>query len=179
MSDNNTSIVPKLTNYPDRLTKANIIIDWLVSREAIKPIKTGCVLSEDLGYPIGEGAKSLVNEPQYLPYNLLTCGLAVITKNCVFDAGENGIDSFVCPNCAGDILSEPWDLNDFYENGNPDLICPLCNQLADLNNYQIEPAWGFSNLGFTFWNWPPLKDSFIAEFEQRLGCEVKVVEGRI
>ncbi len=34
MSDNSTSIVPKLTNYPDRMVKAQSIVDWLVSVEA-------------------------------------------------------------------------------------------------------------------------------------------------
>jgi hypothetical protein len=179
MSDNSTSIVPKLTNYPDRLSKAKSIVEWLVSIDAVEPVKTDCILSESFGYPIGKSAKALVDEPEYLPYGLIVCGLEVTTKNTVFHAGANGLDSFVCPSCGGDILGEEWDFNDFNEGGNSDLICPLCNWSADLNDYDIEPAWGFSNLGFTFWNWPPLKDSVIAEFEQRLGCEVRIVNCHI
>lgn len=179
MSDNSTSIVPKLTNYPDRLAKAQLIVNWLVSVEAVEPVKTDCVLGKAFGYPVGKGADALVDDPKYLPYRLIVCGLEVITENTVFHAGANGLDSFICPNCHQDILEGDWSLDDFVENGDPNLTCPLCNQAADLNDYNIEPTWGFSNLGFIFWNWPPLKDSFIAEFEQRLGCEVRIVDCHI
>ena len=179
MSDNSTSIVPKLTQYPDRLIKAKTIVDWLIGIGAVESVKTDCILGKGLGYPIGKNAKAVVDEPGDLPYGLIVCGLEVITENTVFHAGANGLDSFVCPNCGDDILEAGWDLNDFHEQGIPSLTCPLCNQVADLNDYAIEPTWGFSNLGFTFWNWPELKDSVIAEFEERLGCEVKIVDCHI
>jgi hypothetical protein len=36
-----------------------------------------------------------------------------------------------------------------------------------------------SNLGFTFWNWPPFKKDFLKEFEQKLQCKIEVIIGRI
>lgn len=179
MSDKSTSIVPELTSCLDRFNKAQQIVDWLIDIRAIKSYMTDCILSSEQGYPIDNGAITLTNEPQYLPFNLATNGLHVITEPSVFDAGENGLHSFVCPNCKEEILVEEWSFDDFVESGNPLLDCPICKQQSDLNNYAIEPTWGFSNLGFTFWNWTDLTDDFIKEFEQRLGCKVKIVVSRI
>ena len=179
MSDTSTSIVPIITNYPDRERKAKEIVEWLIGIRAIKPDKTDCILSSATGYPINSGAKQLTPDIDNLPFFLKTNGLDLITERTVFHTGGNGIDSFVCPNCNEDILSEDWDFNKFHEDGNPMMICPLCKKESDLNNYFIEPAFGFSNLGFTFWNWPELNDSFIKEFERRLDCQVKVVWSHI
>ena len=179
MSDNSTTIVPQISDYPDRLIKAKEIIEWLVSIKAIKPNKSQCILSSGAGYPIDTGAMSLSNEPEYLPFDLVTNGLEVVTKRSVFDPGENGLESFICPQCNEDILTEEWDFMDYSENGNSLLTCPLCNHASELNHYLIEPEWGFSDLGFTFWNWPDLKDEFVEEFESRLECKVKIIESHI
>jgi hypothetical protein len=180
MSDTSTSIVPSIADYPDREQKARLIIDWLVNINAIKADKTDCILSSESGYPIDIGSKKLTYESEYLPFDLITNGLEVITTRTVFHSGENGIDTFICPLCNEDILSDAWAFfDDFYNNGNSTPTCPICKKRSALNDYLIEPAWGFSNLGFTFWNWPDFKEEVIKEFEQRLGCKVKVVSARI
>lgn len=179
MSDISTTIVPEISDYPNRFERAQQVIDWLIDIHAIRAVKSDCILSSETGYPIDIGAKALTTEPQYLPFNLVTNGLQVVTERSVFDAGENGLDRFLCPNCREDIVSEDWDFTAFVETGNSMLECPLCNQSIELNEYIIEPIWGFSNLGFVFWNWSSLADDFIKEFERRLECNVKVVESRI
>ncbi len=179
MSDISTSIVPELTIYPNRFEKAKQIVEWLTDIKAIKGDKADCILSSALGYPIDSGAVVLTTEPKQLPFNLVVNGLQVVTEPSVFDAGENGLDSVICPNCKEDILAEEWNLEGFIKSENPLLECPLCEQQSDLNSYVIEPTWGFSNLGFTFWNWTGFTDDFIKEFEQKLGCKVKVVESII
>jgi uncharacterized protein YbaR (Trm112 family) len=179
MSDTSTSIVPQISDYPDRFLKATEIVDWLVSLKAVNPIKSDCILSSEPGYPISDGAQLLVNEPKYLPYGMIINGLEIVTKRTVFDAGENGLDGFVCPACNEDILAEEWNLAAFHETGNSLLVCPICKQVNEINDYLIEPAWAFSNLGFTFWNWPGFKDEILEEFEKRLNCKVKVVESHL
>ncbi|TWJ04594.1 hypothetical protein JN11_00306 [Mucilaginibacter frigoritolerans] len=179
MSDSSTSIVPNITHFLDREVKAKQIIEWLVSIKAVKPVKTDCILSSELGYPIDKGASNLVDEPEYLPFSLRCNGLEVVTDREVFHTGQNGLDSFICPKCNENIISNEWDLNDYYETGNSLLLCPLCNNASDLNDYLIEPTWGFSNLGFTFWNWPPLKDEVVQEFEKILSCKVKIINSHI
>jgi len=39
------------------------------------------------------------------------------------------------------------------------------------------PPWGFDNLGFTFWNWPPLAGEFVARVAALLEHRVVVVRG--
>lgn len=152
------------------------ITDWLVNIRAIKSEKTDCILSSEFGYPIDIGARELTDEAEYLPFSLSTSGLEVITNRTIFHTGENGVDSFMCPLCNEDILADAWAFfDDYYNNGNSMFDCPACKKKSDINDYIIEPAWGFSNLGFTFWHWPDFKENFIKEFEERLGCKVKVV----
>ena len=181
MSDTSTSIVPNISYYPDAAEKAVEIVDWLISIKAVKPEKTKCILSEETGYPIGEGARLLTDGPEQLPFKLVTNGLEVITTRTIFSAFEGGLDKMVCPKCGTDILDEDsFDfLDNYYDKGDAMLACTHCKKKSDLNEYLTEPAWAFSNLGFTFYNWPEFKKDVIKDFEKRLGCKVKVVEAHI
>jgi hypothetical protein len=42
-------------------------------------------------------------------------------------------------------------------------------------SFEFKPDWGFNELGFTFWNWAELKQTFINDFKKRLACDVAVV----
>ena len=61
------------------------------------------------------------------------------------------------------------------ENKSDNITCPLCKIANDIHQFEFTPEWGFSDLGFTFWNLAVLKPSFINEFSQRLSCDVSVV----
>ncbi|CAN5174453.1 hypothetical protein BH11BAC5_BH11BAC5_26320 [soil metagenome] len=75
-----------------------------------------------------------------------------------------------------DISSEDWAfLSDWDDNKTNNLTCPLCNVATDIHQFEFIPQWGFSNLGFTFWNWPELSTNFINEFKEKLGCDVDIV----
>lgn len=179
MSDISLSIVPYEIVFQDRVQKAQQVVDWLISLNIIKPDKTDCILSKESGYPIDSKAVDITDDPNDLPYSLKTNGLQVITERTVFDAGEYGLDSFICPQCGEDIISLEWTLEDYHTHGDTVMSCPACHKDNSLNDYIIEPTWAFSNLGFTFWNWPSLKQEVIEDFERLLGCKVKVVECRI
>jgi hypothetical protein len=137
MSDSYISIVPKVKEYPHHKQKAGEIINWLTSRDIIKTHLSDCTLGKDLGYAVSEGAKKVVEEPEYLPFDLITNGLEVITEMNIFHPGE------------------------FADEMDEDVRFPE------------------SDLGFTFWNWPPLKNEFIEEFRQQLGMDVEVIIGQI
>jgi hypothetical protein len=150
MSDSSITIVPKQSNYPNAEEKAQELLSWLVSRNIVKNSISDCILSKNGGYAIAEGAQEITDETEYLPYDLLTNGLEIETGRQVFDNGENGIDEIICPSCHGDILENEWDISDWHEGRTDNLTCPLCNVQAEINTFNIEPKWGFSNLGFTF-----------------------------
>lgn len=138
MSDSYISIVPGLRDYPDRYVKAQEILFWLVEKDIVKKELSDCTLGPENGYAISDGARSVVDEPEYLPYELIVNGLEIITELQVFHPGEF------------------WDDDDGNSTKLPE-----------------------SDLGFTFWNWPTFKDSFLKEFRRKLNCEIEIVIGRI
>lgn len=176
MSDHSISIVPRQSSYPENKVKATEILDWLVSQDIVKPALSDCILSSDNGYAIADGARRITNRPDKLPFALKSNGLEIITTRWVFDTGENGMEECICPVCKKDISSEEWSFfNDWYGQKSNSLTCPLCNIATDIHNFQFKPEWGFSDLGFRFWNWPDLTDAFIEEFRIKLGLEISLV----
>jgi hypothetical protein len=78
-------------------------LEWLVSLDIVKPTFSDCVLSQNDGHVISNGAKLISSEPEYLPFTLGANGLEIIRERQVFHAGENGIEELICPNCKQDI----------------------------------------------------------------------------
>jgi hypothetical protein len=176
MSDSRISIVPRKSTYPGKENKAKDILAWLISLDIVKTTLSDCILSTQYGYAISQGAKKIVTHPDLLPFQLRTNGLEIITERTIFDTGENEIEKLICPKCEKDISGEDWDfLNEWFGKKSDRLTCPSCNAATEVHDYQFVPEWGFSDLGFTFWNWPPLKDEFINEFKEKLECDVSVV----
>lgn len=180
MSDHSVSLVPELSLCNDRKQKANEILKWLISIDAVKSEPSDCILSSEYGYSISEGASKITAEPEYLPFELVVNGLEIITERQVFHAGENGIETLICPNCREDIASEDWEfLNKWSSGESNNLTCPKCRVGAEIHNFKFIPAWGFSDLGFTFWNWPAFTDTFIEGFKRQVGCDIEVVYAKI
>src|SRR5438876_50780 len=176
MSDSSISIVPKQSTYPGNTAKAKEILDWLIARNIVKPNATDCTLGAENGYAVSDGARQVVTDPEMLPFDLTTNGLEVVTERQVFHTGGNGMEAFICPHCNENIAEEEWNFFDeWQEQKNNSITCPLCNTASDIHTFIVKPDWGFSNLGFTFWNWGELTDSFIDEFRQKLDCDVSVV----
>jgi hypothetical protein len=169
MSDHCISIVPKQSFYPDKETKANEILHWLVSLDIVMPTLSDCNLGSDYGYAISNGAKSVSAEPEFLPFDLHSNGLEIITERQIFDTGQNGIEELICPNCSNNIANEDWDFFDEWGS----------NVATDIHQFKFTPEWGFSDLGFTFWNWPSFTEDFISDIKQKLGCEINVVHSWI
>jgi len=175
MSDYSISFVSKQSSFPNNNVKAKEIIDWLIYQDIIKPNLTNCILSSEKGYSISDGAKQITISPDKLPFSLITNGLEIITERQVFDTGENFIDELICPDCNENIVSEEWDLSPWSNQESDNLICPLCGNEAEIHDYIFKPEWGFSDLGFTFWNWPDFTKKFIDEFKEKLDCDIAIV----
>ncbi|WP_250534834.1 hypothetical protein [Caballeronia sp. AZ10_KS36] len=180
MSDISISIVPRQSTYPEPEKKAKEILAWLVGRDIVVAEASDCVLGADFGYRFSNGAKSVVKADGDFSLTLVTNGLEIITERTVFCGYENGLEDIVCPNCKEDIAQEDWDMfNDWAQGDTDNLTCPRCKHASEIHNYKMSWPWGFSNLGFTFYNCPNLTDEFIEEFRKRLGCDVDVVHAHI
>lgn len=178
MSDYTISLVPKVSRYVFDEVVVNDILKWLVSKDIVKAELSDCILG-NLGYALSDGAQYIVSEPQFLPYQLDTNGLEITTERTVFDTGQNGIDRIICPNCTENIVDNEWDLDSWCQGFTNNLLCPICGTESEIQQYVFEPQWGFSNLGFTFWNWPELKPEFIVELQEKLNCDLAVVRSHI
>ena len=176
MSDHSISIIPRLSAYPDKENKANEILKWLVSLDIVKPTLSDCVLGSNGGYGISDGAKLVSAEPEFLPFSSSVNGLEIITERQVFHTGENGIEELICPNCNQDFASEDWEfLSEWSDNKSNNLTCPLCSAQRDIHQFKFTPEWGFSDLGFTFWNWSGWANNFLENFKHKLGCDINLV----
>ncbi|WP_126973951.1 hypothetical protein [Gynurincola endophyticus] len=176
MSDRSISIVPRISVFPDKEKKAGEIVKWLISLNVVNSIPTHCLLGREDGFAVAEGAKLVVEESQYLPFNIDTCGLEIITQRNVFHTGEYAMDCLICPCCKTDIVNESWDfLGEWYSVLSDEITCPACSIRSDIHSFSFFPQWGFSDLGFTFWNWPSFKREFLNEFSNKLNVEIDVV----
>ncbi len=176
MSDHSISIVPRQSAYSGKENRAKEILDWLVSLDIVKPTPSDCILSVSEGYAISSGARFVSAEQELLPFDFGVNGLEIITERQVFHTGQNGMEEIICPNCKQDIANQDGDfLSEWGDNQSNNITCPLCNVATDIHQFKFTPAWGFSDLGFTFWNWPPFTDRFIDDFKQRLNCDIDLV----
>jgi|GEM_PF-1977156 len=172
----NTSIVPVISDYPDREKKAQEILQWLVDIRAVEPELSDCTLyMTDPGYAMGPRAGRLVKRPLRLPRGYTINGMEIVTERTVFDAGELGLREMLCPNCRHDAPFAFEMMIPFVRGEGSKAQCPECKAENELNDFLIHPPWAFSNLGFIFWNWENFKPGFLEQFEKRLGCEVKVI----
>lgn len=179
MTDHSISIVPKQSSYTDNQVKAREILNWLLAKNIVKPTLLACILGANKGYAMADGAKQITVHLNNLPFDLITNGLEIITERSVFDTGENFIDELTCPNCKENIVANDWDLTPWNNKETDNLTCPQCQQETEIHNYTFVPNWGFSNLGFKFWNWPDFTNDFIDEFKQKLNCEISIVNQHI
>ena len=182
MSDFSISVVPRTSAYPGKEEKAQDILDWLVSKDVVKVEKTDSILGGQgkLGHAVSEGAKRVVKNPENLPFNLWTNGLDIIIERMIYSTCQYGLDQFICPNCKDNLAHKGWAIfEDWYNYEWDKVICPICNQSEEIHSFTFNPSWGFSDLGFTFWNWTEFTPEFLEEFQRKLGVEIDVVEARI
>jgi hypothetical protein len=64
------------------------------------------------------------------------------------------------------------------KQGAGDLLCTLCQSSTSIVFWQFDPAWGFGELGFEFYEWF-LREDFVKELSQMLGHRVVWVRSHI
>jgi len=178
MSDAAISLVSRQSENSDRKSKANEILQWLIAQDIVRPQQSDCIGGPGDGYAMWEGARNVVAEPEQLAvcFQLQVNGLEVITERHVFHTGQHGLETVICPHCEQDIAGEDWSFMGEWDSGvSNNLTCPLCSHSGEIHSFAFTPAWGFSDLGFTFWNWPDFTDSFLEAFREKLNGEIDIV----
>ncbi|WP_280433863.1 hypothetical protein [Nocardia carnea] len=175
------------------------ILDWLISVGVVVAERDDCVLGAESGHRPGPAADTVVDSTGWSSsfHTLLTNGLAIVTERCVFNSGQGMPTAVTCPRCDSatalvDDFYEPipgiWEM--FVDEGafawaaGRDMLtvpCPICAEQVDLADWTwADDYFALGYLGFTFWNWPPFRPDFIAEFGRRLGGHrTALVEGKL
>jgi hypothetical protein len=103
------------------------------------------------------------------------------TGRTVFDAGQGRLEIF-CPECQGKDLDDgSWSeaITEWLEGGLGIHECGHCQTAYPITAWIFEPAWGFSSLGCTFWNCPPLKPSFLEDIASLLRHRIQYIAGKL
>ncbi|MEX0728632.1 MAG: hypothetical protein WEB58_18080 [Planctomycetaceae bacterium] len=178
MSDHSQTVVDQDATESESPRLGAFIHQWLIDEGIVSADATDCVLSSDAGYAPGPNYEKATSVPKANLLSLITNGLDIITKRNIFDSGEGGFE-LVCSACSHRFEgSDAWGdaVDEWYENrGSALLPCPRCGKSKLINEWEHDPAWGFANLGFQFWNWPQLSDEFIKGIGERLGHRVILV----
>jgi hypothetical protein len=148
------------------------IRDWLIEQKVIDPTPRHCVLDKNrVGYaPLNY--ERVVDKPAGSDSDvrqLAVNGFEIEIGRKVFHTGQSGV-TITCPAC-GAQCSDNWAeaISEWLEAKSAGLLkCANCENESSITTWTFVPAWGFGNLGFTFWNWPPLKSSFLDEVRGRL-----------
>ncbi|TDC91407.1 hypothetical protein [Actinomadura sp. 7K507] len=168
----------------DRL--AARVRDWLISVEVVLAERTDCVLGAEVGHPPGPAAGQALEDPSSDDgwQGLWSNGLDITVGRRVFDAGQGEVEAVTCPHCMGairliddgwELIDEAWApfrevLTDWPEGYDGVIACPSCDQPVEPTAWRwADDYFVLGHLGFTFWNWPPLKQDFVAEVGWRLG----------
>lgn len=179
MGDYFQIIVDKDVSAEDAPKLAAHVREWLVARRIIKPGLSDCALGSP-GHAPGVAQRTALEEPDADFWSGGVNGLVIDEKRNVFHA----IDCILtCRACGAsfDATGDWSDAVDDWYRGNDDAMfnCPECRMPERLTDWSGEIPWGFGNLGFTFWNWPPLSERFVREVTEKLGHRTVFVSGKL
>jgi hypothetical protein len=165
---------------------AGLVRGWLISSGVVSAEPTDCVLGSSLGHPPGPRADEVVDASGWSsPWqNVQANGLEVVVGSTVFDAGQGEPTAVTCPHCVACVplvdrhfeqIEEAWEpfhrvLQGWSEGREVAVACPACAQDVSAQGWEwADDYFALGRLGFSFWNWPPLRPEFVAEFTRRLG----------
>jgi hypothetical protein len=186
------TIVEPSASPQDAPALAKKVIHYLIERRIIRPER-----KSEGGYPPGDNvAEALATwTPRDRPghplpleeilHDLLRWsnnGVEEVVGRTVFHNFGAGLDVVRCPVCVGNHVKANWgDAIDQWYAGD-DLApfqCPGCTEISPIIEWTFDPPWAFGHLGFTFWQWPPMKRAFIDQIAGILGHKVVVIAGKI
>ncbi|SEN23712.1 hypothetical protein [Nonomuraea pusilla] len=171
--------------------------EWLVGSGVAAPERTPCVLDAELGHPPGPRAAEVADASGWSPDwpGSWSGGVSVLTGRTVFDGGQGDPTAVSCPHCSAsvvlvddcfELLDAAWApfrevVHGWAEGRDVVLACPSCARPVAPAAWRWEDDYfAFGHLGFTFWNWPPLRPGFVSDLTARLhGHRVVLLDGKL
>ncbi|GAA3125262.1 hypothetical protein ACFFR3_40330 [Nonomuraea salmonea] len=174
-------------------TLAADVRSWLISSGIVSAEPTHCVLGADVGHPPGPRAETAVDPSGWsVPWH---DGLAITVGRTVFDAGQGDPMAVTCPHCSTtthladerfELKYEVWEpfrevVRGWDEGDDIVIACPACTQPVEPTSWRwTDDYFVLAYLGFTFWNWPPLRPQFVDDLARHLADHRTVLlEGKL
>lgn len=193
MGDWFQTIVDVQASHDEADALAAHVREWLISAGVVSAERTDCVLSADLGYPPGPDADAVVDPSSWdVPWQ---GGLDITVGRTVFDAGQGEPMAVTCPYCSAtvglvdeyfELVDEAWEpfrevVHGWDEGRDVVIPCAACGRPVEPNSWKwADDYFALAHLGFRFWNWPPLRPEFVAEFTRHLADHRTVLlEGKL
>jgi len=163
---------------------ARHVVSFLSGKGVIAPIP-----DQEGGYRRGERALEIANEalrPAHETIPPVHSHLQVMIGRATHAADLSSTErpQAHCPAC-GDALQEQDDRRREAEQewlaGDDDafLDCQTCQIGGKFVEWGYGASYGFGNLAFRFWNWPPLSAEFLAEMRRELQHPIVLVKGKL
>jgi hypothetical protein len=176
---------------------AQRVMDYMIGRRIIQAVRSDCVLRKEFGFAPGENVEEALARwtPAGTPgaplpvdqivsdlRGLATNGVVEVVGRTVFHNAGGGLDIVRCPLCLANEVASAWgEIVARWHEGDDlaALQCTSCNESSPVTEWTFDPPWAFGNLGFEFWNWPPLNRNFVNTIAGILGHKVAVVVGKV
>ncbi len=157
---------------------ARRVTDHLTISRVIKPNADRDELWQPSQWAAGDGADAVLAEAQDARWRrLANNGVDITLERQAHDAGE-GYSPPACPSCKA-LLDEDQHidlLGSWVDGGEPIVTCAGCHSSAPLGDWPCDWPSVVGAPAIVFNNWPPLRDTFVAELRRLLGGRTAVVQ---
>ena len=188
MGDYFQTIIDTQAGMDEAPELAQHLVSFLAGKGIVEPTP-----SAEGGYPRGPRALAISVAPrdqgpripdhEPIPPNYFHLQVVVgrMTHPDTMSAFEPS--SAACPRCRKEIedLEADWSTaaQDWMAGDNDaSLSCSGCGASSPVTGWIYKAGYGFGNLAFRFWNWPPFTPAFLDEVRRELGHRIVLVGGK-
>jgi hypothetical protein len=176
---------------------AKRMVDWMVSEGLITREMSGegvYSTTVDEGYEPGPDWAWAVQGSAETWWQPGPVAVLVGREYHVGGQGQDEAASATCPRCDAKTViidyperfeadEEAWrpfrnGIAAWKETGEGSVVCPVCRASVPVTEWQFDSGFALGALAFDFWGWPPLSDSFLAEFRRELGHRTEEQSGK-
>jgi hypothetical protein len=182
MGDSYQKIVDRIVTLEDAEAKVNLVKTWLVDKKIILPDISDCTLGDEGGCPPGPNYTYAAESSSEILFMLKDKGVSIESgPQWVLDPRAGRYD-MICTDCNSrhQAKEECFEAIDTWmeEMQDVQIACPGCSRQKFMREWDFDPPIAIGCFAVTFWNWPPLKESFIKELENIIGNKVVYVSGK-
>ncbi|MBK7401977.1 MAG: hypothetical protein IPJ34_38455 [Myxococcales bacterium] len=153
----------------------------LIEQEIVRPERsTECALGSEGHAPGARWTRAARSSDGEFPDGYATNGVVIEVGRALHGFGAT---SLVCPTCRAAQPMEPrWQDAElaYVERGEILVVgCEACGAAALSTDWEFDWPMALGALGITFWNWPPMKRSFVDDLAGEIERPVRMVRGKL